>query len=163
MSILAETQNGQLRIQGNEVIVDAKDDDASKFRVGSRNGGGYSFDQITEVSEGNRRNEIIVLTGGRTQQGGGELGFNIWNGVEPISDAGQIKVAEFRHNEIEFKVPLRGIQFSTSASQLRSPNGKYALAIQDDGNLVVYDTDKDNNPSTRWWEPIWSWFTGKIE
>ena len=161
MAILAETSNGQLRIQGNEVIIDAKDDDASKFRVGSRNGGAYSFDQITEVAEGNRRNEVIVITGGRTQAGGGELGISIWDGSEPISDFGQKKVAEFRHNEIEFKVPIRGLTAGPS-NELRSPNGRFVLAIQDDGNLVVYDTDSDQNPTTPWWSAVWSWVTGRL-
>lgn len=169
MSTLAETSNGQLRIQGNEIIIDAKDADASKFRVGSRHvpgqsggGGGISFDLIDRVEEGSPRKEVIVLVGGFNGKEG-ELGICVWNGKEPFGDATQIKVMEIRGSEIEFKVPVKGLRVAGGNNQtLVSPNGKYVAAIQDDGNLVVYDTDPDNNPSTPWWSAVWSWFTGKI-
>src|SRR5262245_37051598 len=111
-------------MQGNEVMVDAKDPDAAKFRVGSRyvkgqsgGGGGYSFDIIEEAAEGNRRIEAVVLVGGSNGKGG-ELGMCIWDGTTPITDASQRKVAEFRHDGIEFKVPITAPNLASAVPQV---------------------------------------------
>ena len=152
--IIAETDNGQLRIQGNEVIIDAKDADAAKFRVGARHvpgesggGGAYSFDVIEEVSEGSRRTEAVLLNGGFNGVGG-ELSVTIWDGSQPITDASQRKAIEIRHDEVEFKVPVKfsaGVIGGSSggsnefATGISSRNGRYRLQVQDDGNLVYYD------------------------
>ena len=150
MSILSETSNGQLRMQGNEIIIDAKDADASKFRVGSRHvpgesggGGAYSFDVIDRAEEGSPRKEVVVLVGGFNGQQG-ELGIFVWNGQEPFGDATQIKVMEIRGNEIEFKVPVKG--FSPSAGRVTrfyTDGGKFCINWQDDTGKpagVIYDT-----------------------
>ena len=152
MPILAETHNGQLRIQGNETIQDAKDADAAKFRVGSRHvpgqsggGGAYSFDVINEVSEGNHRTEVAVIVGGYNGKGG-EVGVCVWDGVEPISDAGQPKVMEWRHDEIEFKVPIKAPNLGSAnsrPSRFYTDGGKFCINWQDDTGQpsgVVYAT-----------------------
>ena len=145
--IIAETHNGQLRLQGNETIDDAKDADAAKFRVGSRHvpgesggGGAYSFDLIEEVAEGNHRTEAAVLTGGFNGRTG-EVGLSIWDGTEPITDFSQKKVVEFYPDHIEFKVPVTGPNIGSNefATGISSRNGRYRLQVQDDGNLVYYD------------------------
>ena len=163
MPILAETHNGQLRIQGNELIIDAKDADASKFRVGSRHvpgqsggGGAYSFDIIETVAEGSGRIEAAILVGG-TNGVGGEVGVCIWDGTRPITDASQRKVMEWRHDEIEIKVPLRvsggvigGSLPNSRVTRFYTDGGKFAINWQDDtGNPVgvVYKTNSTTDES----------------
>jgi len=163
--ILNETSNGQLRMQGNEIIIDAKDADASKFRVGSRHvpgqsggGGAFSFDVIDRAEEGSPRKEVIVLVGGFNGQQG-ELGICVWNGQEPFGDATQIKVMEIRGNEIEFKVPVKGLSSMPSGSSDRmiSADGKWVTVQQGDGNLVQYQV----LPSGAW-KATWSSWTGRL-
>ena len=158
MSILAETHNGQLRIQGNECLIDAKDADASKYRVGSREvpgesggGGAISFDVIERVEEGSPRIEAVVMVGGSNGKGG-ELGICVWDGVRPISDAGQPKVVEFRHNEIEFKVPVKGLPAAGGrVTRFYTDHGKFCVNWQDDSGQptgIVYDTHGSADEST---------------
>ena len=167
MSILSETSNGQLRMQGNEIIIDAKDADAAKFRVGSRHvpgqsggGGAYSFDLIDRAEEGSPRKEVVVLVGGYNGQQG-ELGICVWNGQEPFGDATQIKVMEIRGNEIEFKVPVKGLTVApsapASAAELRSSDGRWVTVQQGDGNLVQYEILANGA-----WVARWSSWTGRI-
>lgn len=152
--IIAETHNGQLRLQGNETITDAKDADAAKFRVGSRRvpgqsggGGAYSWDIITEVSEGNHRTEAAVLVGGFNGKGG-EVGLCLWDGTEPITDASQKKVVEFRHNEIEFKVPVKGLPAGGSSNgRIHHEGGQFVTIYQNDGNVVTYKTNGTTDES----------------
>lgn len=147
--IIKETGNGVLWFGGNELRADARDLDAAKVRVGSRlvagqhgGGGAYSFDLFNDI--GGRRVEAAVLTGsfnGHT----GEVGLSIWNGRDynDIRDADQIKAVEFTSQFTDFKTPVRfsgGILGGTVASStwIRSGNGQVLLAVQDDGNLVLY-------------------------
>lgn len=155
MSIIDESANGQCRLQGNEVIIDAKDLDAAKFRVGSRRvdgahggGGAYSFDTIERVEEGSRRTEVAVLTGsynGRV----GEVGLSIWDGTEPITDASQKKVAEFYPDRVEFKVPIQAPNLGAAPGSFLKA-GHYELHLQGDRNLVLYDTRTDP------WTAVWA-------
>ena len=39
---------------------------------------------------------------------------------------------------------------------LNSPNGRFHAVMQDDGNLVVYDSQPG------FWQALWSWFTGAL-
>lgn len=153
MSIVAETTRGQLRLEGNESITDAKDIDPAAHRVGSRfvpgecgGGGKHSFDIITDVHEGNRRVEAAVIVGGFNGTDG-EIGISIWNGRDfsDIQDSDQKKVVEMRSGEVEFKVPVKfsGGVIGTAgdrASSFASPNGRFLTAFQDDGHMVTYDT-----------------------
>lgn len=168
MSIIADTSNGQLRLQGNETITDAKDADAAKVRVGSRHvpgksggGGAYSFDVIEEVSEGNHRTEAVVMVGGFNGSGG-ELGICIWNGVEPITDPGQPKVVEMRHNEIEFKVPIRAPNLAGGGvtDTMWAPDGRTFTQQQSDGNFVTYTASAPWSKANA--TAVWSAWTGKI-
>ena len=157
-------------MQGNEIIIDAKDADASKFRVGSRHvpgqsggGGAFSFDVIERAEEGSPRKEVAVLVGGFNGQQG-EIGICVWNGQEPFGDATQIKVMEIRGNEIEFKVPVKGITVAPSvpvpvgpSAELRSPDGRWVTVQQGDGNLVQYEI----LPSGAW-VARWSIWTGRL-
>lgn len=170
MPILADTHNGQLRIQGNEVIIDAKDADASKFRVGSRHvpgqsggGGAYSFDVINTVEEGSYRKEVAILVGGFNGQQG-EIGVCVWNGQEPFGDATQIKVMEIRGTEVEFKVPVKlsaGVSGLNAGDRMTSSNGRFVTIQQNDGNFVTYDAQLGpiGSPDAA----IWSAWGGKIE
>lgn len=154
MKILAENSTGVLwNNDGNETIQDSFRADASKFRVGapyeegeSGGGGAFSIDVIGGIPgmPAGKRVEIVNLAGGLQRNGGGELGINItkpgtWHN---ISDAAQQKVVEFRADEVEFKVPVKGITFLK--------HGSRELHLQSDGNLVLYDT------GTSPWTVLWA-------
>ena len=155
-TVLNDNADGILWARGNETVQDAKNADAAKVRVGGPQGGAFSAD-LTAGGPDERRTEVVVLAGGRSYLGGGELGISVWDGTEPITDLSQRKVIEIRHNEIEFKVPVKGL-----GGAVVSPSGRYHAIMQDDGNFVVYDTDPDSDPGTGWWAAVWSWLTGRL-
>lgn len=166
MATLAETHNGQLRIQGNEVLIDAKDPDAAKFRVGSREvagqsggGGAVSFDVIERVEEGSPRIEAVVMVGGSNGRGG-ELGLCVWDGTRPISDASQRKVAEFRHDVVEFKVPITAPNLRSDATRFYHQGGRFVTNYQDDGHIVTLDMGGTADESQ--WVPVWSSWHGLL-
>ena len=154
MKILADNPQGRLwNNDGNETLQDSKYPDAAKFRVGapyaegeSGGGGAFSFDVIAGIPgqpEG-KRVEIAVLTGGMQRNGGGEVGLSITAAgtYHDISDFAQKKVVEFRAEEVEFKVPIKAPNLSAisgAQEMLRSTTGRFMLALQNDGNLVLYD------------------------
>ena len=157
MAIIDETARGQVRFEGNELLVDVKgpvehaDPDPSKVRVGSEyvpgecgGGGGFSHDVIDRVGPGQRRVEAVVHNGGFNGRTG-EYSLNIWNGRDfgDIRDSDQIKVMEATAEGIEFKVPVKAAGWATTASILQSPDGRLQLICQGDGNLVLY---KDGQP-----------------
>lgn len=165
MPILADTPTGQLRIQGNEIFIDAKDADAAKFRVGAREvpgqsggGGGYSFDVINRVEEGSPRTEVAVIVGSSNGRGG-EIGISVWDGTHPITDFSQKKVMELRHNEIELKVPVK-FSGGITTDRMTSPNKRFVTVQQDDGNFVTYDATLGpiGSPDAA----VWSAWGGKI-
>lgn len=179
MPILYDLGNGQFRMQGNEIIIDAKDADAAKFRVGSRyvpgecgGGGAYSWDLIQEVHEGNRRVEAAVLVGGFNGRTG-EVGLCIWNGRDPgdIRDEDQKKVVEFRPDEIEFRVPIKAPNFTGGGGapseqlvgRMWAPNGLSFTQQQSDGNFVTYLTQVPFNIASTNVKAVWSAWTGPIK
>jgi len=62
-----------------------------------------------------------------------------------------------RYDGITCHVPVTapnlGGTGSGSGAAVTSPNGRYRVQMQDDGNLVVY---RDGNV------PVWSWMTGAL-
>ena len=51
-------------------------------------------------------------------------------------------MVEFRAEEVEFKVPIKAPNLSAisgAQEMLRSTTGRFMLALQNDGNLVLYD------------------------
>ena len=153
--IIRESAIGQLWWNsGNEAIMDSKIADASKFRVGapfeldqSGGGGAFSFDVIGGLpgQPAGKRVEVVLLTGSMNRTLGGEMGISILKkGTgQDITDAAQIKVAEFYSDHIEFKVPITAPGFGgggVTGSVLMSPNGRFRTQFQDDGHIVIYDT-----------------------
>lgn len=166
----------------NEVIMDSKIADASKFRVGapfelgeSGGGGAFSFDVIDglEGSPAGRRVEAVLITGSMNSFLGGELGIHILKrgtGAN-ISDAAQIKVMETTSEYVQFNVPVRFTAGTSGGSnlpsspppstvrpseQVFSPNGTFVLAVQDDGNLVQYQVVDTT------WCPRWASIQGLL-
>ena len=168
VKILDDTRNGLLWHSGNEGREDAKDADAAKHRVGSRHvpghsggGGAFSFD-VLDLHPANgsllstdevltaRRIEAAVIVGGFNGTTG-ELGICIWDGVQPITDAGQPKVVEMRPNEVDFRVPVKfsaGViggapSANSRPSRFYTDGGKFCINWQDDTGQpvgVVYAT-----------------------
>lgn len=175
MKVLAHNPRGMLwQNDGNETLQDSSPEfaDASAFRVGAKyvkgesgGGGKIGFDLIEQMGEGHRRVEAVNLAGGFNGKGG-ELGLNIWNGRDPkeIEDRDQIKVAEFRHDEVEFKVPIKAPNLTAQAqppSRFYTDNQQYCFNFQGGPTgaaMVVYDTWKpgttEREPDEAKWRPI---------
>lgn len=173
--ILEDNDRGTLwQNNGNETIQDSKFSDASKFRVGSPyekgqsgGGGALSFDIIGGMpprKDGTApptRVEVVGIGGAVTQQGGGELGIWVtkpgtWSDID---DAAQQKVAEFRGDQIEFKVPISAPNLSGSdggGKRVYHEGGKFVTIYQDDGHVVTYDMRKDP------WKALWGNWEGNI-
>lgn len=160
MPVIADTAKGQLRIQNDEAIIDSKVADMAGVRIGSRyvpgecgGGGKVSFDRITEAAENNRRTEMAFMLGTTSHLGAGELTVTIWDGTDPITDASQKKVLEIRHNEIEFKVPVKGLPAGGGrVTRFYTDGGKFCFNFQDDTGQpagIVYDT-KGTLDETQW-------------
>jgi hypothetical protein len=159
---------------GNELLMDSKIPDASKFRIGapwqageSGGGGGLSFDIIGGIANASpqRRIEAVLFVGSMDNHGGGELSINLlkrgtWAN---ITDAAQIKIMEATSDLIEFKAPVRfsggvvGGTITAATDYIASPSGRFRTYQQDDGNLVQYEVI---SPSV--WCPRWSSWTGVI-
>ena len=139
----------------NEVSLDEKvgENDAVKFRLGGRlTGSGYlgaiSGDYLDP--NGVRREKAFLAF-----KVDPDPCVEIWcqRSADTHEDADMIRVARFSVAGNE----LGGGGGSTSpGSSLHSPNGRYHAVLQDDGNLVVYDS------SPGFWQALWSWFTGTL-
>lgn len=78
-----------------------------------------------------------------------------------VSDAsgdgadGMHKPLAFTYDEVTRD--MLGLQVGgTAGSNMRSPQGRMSMELQEDGNLVVYDT------SVLPWKAVWSIWTGLI-
>ena len=66
--------------------------------------------------------------------------------VGQSQDADMGRVFTLSRKGVIFHVPVEGAGSSAPSSFLRSPNGRYEMEIQDDGNVVVYDEHNGHTP-----------------
>lgn len=149
--ILDDNDRGRVTIEGNEVLATSKIPDAAKFRVrapyvpGESGGGGaFSFDVLDDDG---RWKEVQLITGAMTGAKGGEGKLIVLMEGGVIDDAHQKTIIEWDSNKVEFKVPILapnlgggggGVPATGAPALLQSANGRMVLALQDDGNLVLY-------------------------
>lgn len=174
---VAESAQGKLSFGGNELNCDSlpSNPDPSGVRVGSSidhahgcgGGGKFSFDALPFGPDG-PRHEMVMLHGEQDQavrgndgNPAGALSGHFNRGGE--SDADMVKGFEMTATRLWFNPDwiacLRG-QLGDSGggtgSNMRSPQGRMSMELQEDGNLVVYDT------SVQPWKAVWSIWTGLI-
>ena len=140
---IAETDEGHLELKGNELrLKDKTSGDPVAWRALSANGGIMKLSICTENDL-----EIGYLFGKRDERYPGQnIGqFEFWLKA-PGMGAADKKVMTIGHDGIT----------TGPVPRMVSPNGKYILNVQDDGNLVLLDTHNSADEST--WTPIWSIF-----
>lgn len=171
-TIINLTVNESLRVNlenGNFVEVSGKNmirvvdvgeglhSDPPEIRVASRAGGGKISGGIYRPADGKEIEQCLFQfkTDERDRdrpehERGGEITVHLKrSGPLPPGDDGMVKVIEVRHD-----TPFN---LSGGTSTMRSPNGLYDLQMQDDGNLVVYQTLSGVRRA------LWSWITGKLK
>lgn len=151
---LAETSIGDLHFVGNELIVRSKIADPSKVRLQapptSLVKGTISFDTLR--SDG-RAEEIAFILGKQDERYRanpsdytGQIDFGVRRYIPGTPDDPQMrKIVEAMWDRWGFHVPTTGAVSvpapppPISPFELRSPDGRFIVVIQDDGNVVAYD------------------------
>jgi hypothetical protein len=149
VTVLADNERGRITVEGNEVLATSKIPDAAKFRVraprvpGESGGGGaISFD--AQDDQDGRWKEVQLITGAMNGARGGEGKLIVLAEGGIIDDAHQRTIIEWDSNKVEFKVPISAPNLNgggTSApatDMLKSADGRMVLALQMDGNMVLY-------------------------
>lgn len=167
MTLLHRDQRGELRAEGNEMILEDRvsGGDPVAFRMRSINEtiGKLSIDM--QLPNGVWK-EVGYIGFGRDERGrtdpahASALEIEVWSHIpgRDFEDPNYEKILVIRHDGLE----APGLGSRAEFDHLTSPNGRFLAKMQDDGNFVVYDKDPDQNPSTPWWSAVWSWFTGRI-
>lgn len=178
---LGDNDRGFAGLEGNEFTVGSKIDDPEKLRltqpITEHGGGGgvISFNlhtSLNRVTYGSRQTEMAMI---RVEQAGdvrgtfspkGEFNFFANDGGE--QDANMRRAFSFTWNEVTYLQPGLAAGLAariapylpaagTSNGTVLSPDGVWMLAMQSDGNLVVYQWETDH------WVAKWSIFTGLIQ
>lgn len=180
-TVIYDSPIGFVSAEGNELTIGAKNDDADKLRltqpITEHGGGGgvISFNlhkSLGQVVFGQRQVEMAMI---RVEQSSdvrgtflpkGEFNFFANDGGE--QDSNMRRAFSFTWNEVTYLQP--GIAAGLAAriapflptsgagnGTVLSPDGRFMLAMQGDGNLVVYRWDVDH------WTATWSIWTGPIQ
>lgn len=152
---LAETSYGDLYFVGNELLVRSKNADPPKVRLqapaASLSKGTISFD--TRRPDG-RYEEIAFILGKQDERYRanpynytGQIDFNVRRYIPGTPDDPQMrKIVEANWDRWLFHVPM-GMDSNpaspppVSPFEIRSPNGRFIIVVQDDGNIVAYDRE----------------------
>lgn len=140
--------DGYFRSVGqNEVELVSTAEDPPKVRMGAVSGKGLGALSFNRVRASDGRNEEHVLLQGKEDDRVGMLGRAAGSMTlhlkrpDMTGDAAMAPVYEAYHDRVEFKVPITapGLGGGGVPPQLVSPNGRFLLNMQDDGNLVKYE------------------------
>lgn len=162
MHILSENDRGYVALDGNELIVGSKIVDPPKVRLTSPTdehggGGGVLSANISReagvVCDGHQQLEIGFIrfeqseaVRGQPMNPRGE--YNLLLNVGGEDDAAMQRGMGLEADRVTRINPaLLGLFTSSDApSRFVSPNGRYWLQVQDDGNVVVYDAANPQRP-----------------
>jgi len=168
VQIIAENDRGYVGLDGNELFVGSKVFDPPKVRLtapANEDGGGGG------VISANISRQAGVVCDGHQQV---EIGFARFEQSESVRGQASNPRAEFAVNlndgsgggDSSMCKPLAfecdhvtrdsiGVSGTGgSPSRFVSPNGRWWLQIQDDGNFVIYDSADPNHPKATfdlWW------------
>ena len=182
MSLISQFTDAILRwVSPNEVGFDQIDnppgvpqhEDPSKLRFGAwwlERGKFYigciGMDVLRRKDGGIHREEVgfIKLAVDEMRDGDGDpvpmMEFFMTPKVGQSDDADMGRVMTMSRKGVIFHVPTNAGSNNGPIPRMISPNGRYLLNVQDDGNLVMLDTHNSPNEST--WTPVWSRFAGNL-
>lgn len=175
----SSTDYGFRGFEGNEETVGSKVDDPSKVRITSpitEHGGGggvVSFNwhkAMGQVVFGGGQTELAMLRVEQSEDVRGSMipraEFNFLCNDGGDQDANMQKCLAFTWYGItrispyiarDIRAIAAGAAFATEApSRMASPDGRYWLQLQDDGNYVIYDVHDPASPTPKpifdlWW------------
>jgi hypothetical protein len=178
---IAETDRGYIGLESNESTVGSKDYDPAKYRCSTplspETGGGgcaisFNFHKFLGKAFGSQQIEMGMIRVEQAEDVRGsfdpkaEMNF-LLNDGSGTDDAAMTKPLAFTSHHITRLdegiardlaarlipyIPLVG----NNNGIMFSPNQQFMMAMQSDGNLVVYERVGDS------WIARWSWFTGVI-
>lgn len=157
---LADNSEGRIRVAGNELLIDAKNLDAAAIRLGAPEAQGglgkISFDALA-----GSRKEMVLFIGAQSPGRGGEFSLNLLRPGGSSTDANMVKVLWGNHEQgIHFTLPIFAPNLGGGSGGLQdyiaSPDGRFRLYMQGDGNVVRYEIVETTLC------PRWSEFTGTI-
>jgi hypothetical protein len=144
--VLADNGQGQVRVAGNELLVESKVNDPAAVRVAApetQNGvGKISFDALV----GSSRDEIVLLQGKQTTYGHRPGGL-FWAGIKKPDfgvgdDQAMFNWLEVSYRDgVRFHLPIYAPNLAGgSAPRSFLAAGRFELHLQDsDGNFVLYE------------------------
>jgi hypothetical protein len=164
---IAETDNGRLDLVSNELLLTAVDVDPPKMRLHARTEqlvkGAYTW--ATQRQDG-KYEEVAMLIGKQDERVRenpydftGAIEFFIRKWVQGTPDDSQFRrKLTILSDGAWFDVPIYAPNISNGTgggstaapTYLQSPDGRYQLHAQGDGNLVWYDT------ATTPWTALWN-------
>ena len=176
MQMIAENDKGYVALDGNELIVGSKIVDPPKVRVTSptdeRGGGGGVFSanisrRAGVPCDGHQQVEIGFLRFEQSEAVRGQpmnprAEYNVLLNVGGEDDAAMQRGLAFEADRITQINPAllsslasrMGSTTGDAPSRFVSPNGRWWLQMQDDGNFVIYDAADPSKPKATfdlWW------------
>jgi hypothetical protein len=169
VKVIADSAIGFVGFEGNEQTVGSKIDDPTKLRLTApiqKTGGGggvVSFNASKHagaILEGAEQIEMAMLrveqdsaVRGDVNNPKAEFNFLLNNGG--TEDANMVKVLSFTVDGITcISQGLLDSFRMIVGNRQESPNGRYWMQLQNDGNYVIYDTIDPNHPKPifdLWW------------
>jgi hypothetical protein len=163
MDILSENDRGYLGFDGNELVVGSKIDDPPKVRLTSPTtehggGGGVLSANISRhagvVCDGHQQIEIGFIRFEQSEAVRGDPSnprgeYNLLLNVGGEDDSAMQRGLALEADRVTKMNPALGGLFGNSGnppSRFVSPNGRYWLQMQDDGNFVIYDVSNPTKP-----------------
>lgn len=167
---IGESSYGIVEFEGNELFIDSINADPPKVRLGCEiqpgcgGGGALSFDAMRP---GTRvREELIMFHGEQAEHARanptdytGAFSGHFRDDRIANKDDAMIKGFEMEAYKLWLNphwINCLRQQLGGAGSNLRSPQGRMSMELQEDGNLVVYRTDVTP------WKAVWSIWTGPI-
>lgn len=175
MQIIAENDRGYIGLDGNEFIVGSKIVDPPKVRLTSPanesgGGGGVLSANISRregvACDGHQQVEIGFLRFEQSEAVRGDPGnprgeYNVLLNVGGEDDAAMQRGLAYEADRVTQINPALAASLSSamggaggSPSRFVSPNGRWWMQMQDDGNFVIYDAGDPSQPKAvfdLWW------------
>ena len=143
--VLVETPLGRIEFCNNELTVLSTVDDPPKVRMAAPAGtatGCVSGNVLRADGVGQDEKVLLIL---KEQDG-----YDVFQQRPGTSDdAGMTRLLTLSLAGVDAKIPLP----SGPTPRMVSPNGRFILNVQNDGNLVMYDTHGNADETT--WTPVW--------